>query len=284
MSELFSRHPRTHQGSRYVYPVFARRSRGISIGINLNPDKKCNFDCPYCQVDRHVAPEVTEVDEPQLLQELDAMIGRVTSGALYDDPRFSAVPPEQRRLNDLAFSGDGEPTSYPRFADLVAHVALQKQRHRLDAVKLVLITNASLFQRADVQRGLAILDQNQGEIWAKLDAGTPEYHRLISRSRVPLKRILDNLTEAARARPLVIQSMFLRMHGDPAPASEIEAWCDRLADIRAAGGRIDRVQIYTVSRATAEPWVTGLDARELEQIAEALDRRTGIRSEVFGAT
>ena len=35
---------------KFVYPTLSRRSKGISIGVNLNPDKVCNFDCIYCQV------------------------------------------------------------------------------------------------------------------------------------------------------------------------------------------------------------------------------------------
>ena len=50
--EQHRHHPRTFQENRFVYPVLSRRSHGLSVGINLNPDKICNFDCIYCQVDR----------------------------------------------------------------------------------------------------------------------------------------------------------------------------------------------------------------------------------------
>ncbi len=68
-------------------------------------------------------------------------------------------------------------------------------RHRLDDVKLVLITNASLLHRWNVLPGLEILDQNNGEIWAKLDAGTEDYYRQVARSAVPWQQILDNLAD-----------------------------------------------------------------------------------------
>ena len=48
----FKDHRRDLGENRYVYAVVSRRARGLSIGVNLNPDKVCNFDCPYCQVDR----------------------------------------------------------------------------------------------------------------------------------------------------------------------------------------------------------------------------------------
>ncbi|HNC96138.1 MAG TPA: radical SAM protein, partial [Myxococcota bacterium] len=50
----FADHRRDLGDNRYIYAVVSRRARGLSIGINLNPDKVCNFDCPYCQVDRRV--------------------------------------------------------------------------------------------------------------------------------------------------------------------------------------------------------------------------------------
>ncbi len=82
---------------------------------------------------------------------------------------------------------------------------------------MVLITNASMFHRPHVERGLAILDANQGEIWAKLEAGTDAYYQLVERTPIPFRQILDNITAAARVRPLVIQSLFMRIHGEPPP-------------------------------------------------------------------
>jgi hypothetical protein len=37
-------HARLFERNRFVYPVLSRRSGGISIGVNLNPDMVCNFD------------------------------------------------------------------------------------------------------------------------------------------------------------------------------------------------------------------------------------------------
>src|SRR5208337_5154664 len=70
-SPLHRDHSRQFEQNLYVYPVLARRSRGISVGINLNPDTVCNFGCVYCQVDRRTPPQVTDVDEEQLLRELE---------------------------------------------------------------------------------------------------------------------------------------------------------------------------------------------------------------------
>ena len=214
---LHVQHERRFEGNRFVYPVISRRSRGLSIGVNLNPDKICNFDCIYCQVDRTVAGDTRFVELDQLLTELDALLAIAASGQLYETEKFRSVPPELRRLNDIAFSGDGEPTTHQNFPEIIAACAEVKRRHGLDDVKMVLITNASRFHRPHVQRGLEILDRNQGEIWAKLDAGTEAYFQLVDRSPIPLSRVLDNITQAARVRPLVIQSLWMQIGGEPPP-------------------------------------------------------------------
>jgi wyosine [tRNA(Phe)-imidazoG37] synthetase (radical SAM superfamily) len=280
-NSLHSQHLRQFAANRYVYPVISRRSRGLSIGVNLNPDKICNFHCVYCQVDRHTPGGDRFVDLERLLAELDGMLALAQSGELFAEGRFARTPRPLRRLNDVAFSGDGEPTTYRNFDELIAACAGVKRRRGLDQVKMVLITNASMFHRPAVQRGLEILDQNNGEIWAKLDAGTEEYFQQIDRSPIPLQRILDNIIGAARVRPLVIQSLFLQIHGEGPPEDELQAYCRRLQEIRDAGGRLKLIQIYTVARAPAEDYVAPLDNAQLDAVADLVRQQTGLPTETF---
>jgi sulfatase maturation enzyme AslB (radical SAM superfamily) len=44
--------PRDFLVNRFVYTVVSSRARGLSVGVNMNPDKYCNFDCAYCEVNR----------------------------------------------------------------------------------------------------------------------------------------------------------------------------------------------------------------------------------------
>src|ERR1700758_1633747 len=116
---LHTRHPRRFEENRFVYPVLSRRSAGISIGVNLNPDKICNFDCIYCQVDRTTQSETTFVDTSGLLAELEATLDFVKSGAVFETDKFRSTPQSLRRFNDIAFSGDGEPTTYKNFDQII---------------------------------------------------------------------------------------------------------------------------------------------------------------------
>src|SRR5437764_1908376 len=162
-------HGRTFAESLYGYAVVSRRSKAVSVGLNLNPDKVCNFDCVYCQVDRTTPGPTRDVDVPRLLAELEAMLDLILSGELFTTERFAQTPAALRRLNDIAFSGDGEPTTCPEFPQLVDAVAEIKRRRGLDGVKTVVITNATMFRRPAVRDALAVLAATNGEVWAKLD-------------------------------------------------------------------------------------------------------------------
>lgn len=278
---LHSQHQRTYHENRFVYPVLSRRSKGISIGVNLNPDKICNFDCIYCQVDRREESETRFVEFDQLMAELDHMLKFVISGDIYRDDKFSSVPQDLRRLNDIAFSGDGEPTTYRNFDKIVEDVAELKKKYQADQVKMVLITNASMFHRKSTQNALEILDKNQGEIWAKLDAGTEDYFKKIDRTKIRFQQILDNISLAALHRPIVIQSLFMLVNQEPPDAVEIDAYCLRLNEIVNAGGQIKLVQVYTIARKTAEDYVSSLSSPQVDEIARAVEGKTGLTTEVY---
>ncbi|MDW8343354.1 MAG: radical SAM protein [Verrucomicrobiae bacterium] len=274
-------HPRDFESFRYVYPVISRRSRGLSIGLNVNPDKRCNFDCIYCQVNRTVPSAVNEFDLTVAEQELRAMLDWVRDGRLREHPQFAGVPEEKLQLRDIALSGDGEPTTLPNFSDTIAMIA----RVKPPGCKIVLITDAAGLDRADVRRGLAIMDQHEGEVWGKLDAGTPEYYRLVNRTAVPFERVLKNLALTARDRPIVIQSLFMKIHGEGPSETELAAYCQRLRDIR----NIRLVQVYTVARrpmtlvegVPAWQFVTALSNAEVDVITARVRRETGLTAESF---
>ncbi len=274
---LFRDHPRTWREFRYCYPVVSRRSRGLSLGVNLNPDKACNFDCAYCSVDRSVPPAVRSVDEAALARELEDLLGLALSGAIWSEPPFDRAPAHLRRLNDIAFSGDGEPTSYAGFPAML-DLARGLLGRRAPEARIVVITNATLFQWASVRNALLGLRAHD-EVWAKLDAGSDDWYRAVDRSEVPFQRVLGNLRDLGRLRPLVIQALFCRLHGQPPPEHELDAWAGRLAWLQGEGARIDRVQVYTTARATAESWATALEAGELEAIAGRA-RHLGLAVEV----
>jgi wyosine [tRNA(Phe)-imidazoG37] synthetase (radical SAM superfamily) len=265
-------HRRELDGNRYVYAVLSRRSAGISIGINLNPDKVCNFDCVYCQVDRTTPGQYFKINLKVLEQELRDILARAKSGDLFELPPFSGVPKPLRQVQDIAFSGDGEPTVSPHFKEAVELAIRIRAEAGLERVKIVIITNASMFHRTKIKEALGLLGRHKGEIWAKLDAGTEGYYRLVDLTTVRFQRVLDNIAEVARIRPIVIQSLFMRVHGTAPSKCEIMAYCNRLREIVAMGGEINVVQVCTVARPPAHPYVSTLSNAEVDGITEAVRR------------
>ena len=274
-------HTRHFSDFTFVYPVISRRSKGLSIGVNLNPDKVCNFDCIYCEVDRRIPGAVTEVDLRQMKDELTAMIRFAKDGGLAKEPKFDEVPWLTREVKDIAFSGDGEPTMIHNFADCVQIVVDVKQAEGLGATQIVLITDAAGLDKGDVKRGLELMDANEGEVWGKLDAGTEAYFKAVNRTNVKFQRILDNLLATAKTRAIIIQSLFLKVHGEAMSAAELQAYCDRLNELTAGGGQIREVHLYTVARPTPEAFATKLEPAELESMAATVRECTGLTVAIF---
>jgi wyosine [tRNA(Phe)-imidazoG37] synthetase (radical SAM superfamily) len=270
---VFRDHRRDYGTFTYVYPVVSRRSRGLSIGINLNPDNACNFDCVYCCVDRSgPVDRGCAIDLQRLRQELRDMLGLAHSGELWRHRRFEQTPEPYRRLADIAFSGNGEPTACPSFPEAV-EIAIRARQDLANEAHIVVITNATLLDRPRVAAALQRLDNHGGELWAKLDAGTAEYYQLVNRTRVPLNKVLDNLAQAGQQRELVIQTMLLNLMGRPMPEQEFDAYVDRVDDLLRAGCRIKAVHLYTIARDTAEHWVEPIDSAAMQSFAHQLRDR-----------
>ena len=257
-------HPRTRGKNRYVYAVRSRRSGGISVGINLDPQKTCNFDCVYCEVidRREIAkgtgrPAIAIDDVARELAE--ELASRVREGGT------SAADP----VRDIAFAGDGEPSTFRGFLPLARTLFDVRDAAGFRDVPFVLITNGSGLARGEMREAHDLFASRGGAFWIKLDAGTESFYKAIARSAISFERILANLTGAARRHPVVVQAMFLRLLGEPPPRDEIATWAGRLAKVVEAGGRLSLVQVYTVARETMEPGVTPLAKAELEAIAGA---------------
>jgi wyosine [tRNA(Phe)-imidazoG37] synthetase (radical SAM superfamily) len=279
--EAFRSHPREWERNLYVYPVLSRRARGLSVGINLSPHKACNMDCVYCQVDRTTPPRVRTVDVDVMERELRGLLERAVSGVLFREDPFVSAPADLHRLADIAFSGDGEPTSFRGFLDASRRVVAAKEAAGCAELPVRILTNGIDLNREEVVRALALLDDHGLEVWAKLDAGTQPFFDRVARTATTLDRILANVTACSRLRPVVIQALFFRMGGHPPPEPEIDAWLGRLRTVLDDSGRISLVQVYTVARRPAEDVVSPLDPTELERIAERVRGELGLPAEVY---
>lgn len=240
-------HSRDSAGMTYVYPVVSRRAGGVSLGINLNPNNACNWHCVYCQVPdlRRGGPPPIDLD--RLRQELSALLDDIEHG----DFLARRVPEDARRLVDLAFSGNGEPTSAAEFPDAVDVAAkLLADRGLLGRLPLRLITNGSLVERKTVREGVKRLAAAGGEVWFKLDAGRSVDMARINATRTDPERHLARLLVCADLAPTWVQSCFFAWDGAAPDEPQVEAY---LALLSRAAGRIRGVHLYGVARPSLQP-------------------------------
>jgi wyosine [tRNA(Phe)-imidazoG37] synthetase (radical SAM superfamily) len=278
---VLSEHSRQFEQLRFAYPVVSRRSRGLSLGLNVNPDKVCNFDCPYCQVDRTVPPRDTRVDFDVMVSEIDALMAMAASGEIWTHPKFADTPPHLRRLNDVAFAGDGEPTTYPRLGEAIREVARLREKHGLPDVKIIVLTNALLLNKLSVLGALEELTVGPYEVWAKLDAGSQDYFEFISGREISLDRIVDNIALAGTRLDITIQALFPTFDGAEPPYGEFDAFAERIREIQAKGGNLRLVQIYTTARKPGNPRIGMIEDARLDQIGAQIAMNVDVPVEVY---
>ena len=267
-------HNRDSVGMTYVYPVLSRRAGGISVGINLNPNNACNWRCVYCQV-----PNLTRGGPPPIdLTQLEDELRRMLDDILHGDFMLRSAPPEMRRLNDVALSGNGEPTSAPEFpvvVDLIGKVLADFDL--LGKIKLVLITNGSLANKAQVQAGLRKMAQLNGEVWFKFDRATRAGLQQVNDTETEPERHFQRLKSVAQLCPTWIQTCMFGLDGAPPAETEIDAWLAMLARAKAENMPLQGVLLYGLARPSLQA-----ESSRLSRLPEEWLRALAARVEKLG--
>jgi wyosine [tRNA(Phe)-imidazoG37] synthetase (radical SAM superfamily) len=254
-------HDRDSANFTYVYPVVSRRARGVSVGINLNPNNACNFRCIYCQVPDLIRGKAPPIDLPLLEAELRSLLGDVLHGSFMED----RVPEGSRRLNDLAFSGNGEPTSSRQFAECVELVGqVMRDFSLIGQAHLVLITNGSLTDRRHVEPALARMKELGGRVWFKLDSGTQSGAERINQNQGKLSERLARLDRVSRVCPTWVQTCMFKQGDQPPSSSECQAYLQALEGLLSRGALLRGVLLYGLARPSMQP-----EASQLSRLSDA---------------
>ena len=235
-------HSRDSAGMTCVYPVVSRRARGVSLGINLNPNNACNWHCVYCQVPGLLRGTAPAID----LQLLERELRQVLDEALHGDFMRRRVPESARRLEDVAFSGNGEPTSAREFAgavDVVQRVLADNAL--LDTLPLRLITNGSLVGRRAVQEGIARLGRHHGEVWFKLDAADTSAIARINGTRLRAQAVAARVRRCGELCCTWIQTCCFAYDGVAPDEQQVERWLQLLASV---SDSVAGVHLYGLAR------------------------------------
>jgi wyosine [tRNA(Phe)-imidazoG37] synthetase (radical SAM superfamily) len=255
-----SDHSRDSAGLRYVYPVVSRRAGGVSIGINLNSNNACNWRCIYCQVPDLARGTAPPIDLSLLEKELSGFLHELQQGDF-----MQRVPAEARRINDIALSGNGEPTSAQEFAEVIELIA----RHKPVDLKLVLITNGSLMQRDNVQQGLHRMAQLKGEVWFKLDRASEEGLQRINDTKMAMEKVRQNLVTTISCCPNTwLQTCWFALDGVAPSKQEEDDYLDFLAGLLRDGIKPQGVLLYGLARPSLQVEALRLSALSGLQMEE----------------
>ena len=253
-------HSRDSAGLRYVYPVVSRRAGGVSVGINLNVNNACNWACIYCQVPGLARGGPPAVDLDLLEAELRGLLGEIVLG----DYLQQHVPEGARRLVDVAFSGNGEPTAAREFEAAVGRVAaVLAELLPGGGLPLRLISNGSLLYRTEVQRGIAQLGACGGEVWFKLDRASPAGVRAVNGVRQRPERALEALSLCADLAPTWVQTCYFALDGALPSCEEQRAYLTALSSVR---DKIKGVHLYGLARPSMQPGAARLSAAPLSEL------------------
>jgi len=269
-------HSRELSGLKYIYSVISRRAGGLSIGVNLNVNNACNWQCIYCEI-----PNLTRGSPPPIeLDVLEDELRFFLHEIIHGDYMEKNVAIEDRHLKDIAFSGNGEPTSAEEFPQVILIVKkILEEFNLLHKIKIRLITNGSLMHKESVLEGIQVLAKMNGEVWFKVDAALEENSKVINQVNIKPQQAIDRLKRCSEICPTFVQTCIFTIDNKEPNNKEIDAYI-KLID--SAKKSIKGVHLYGIARPSMQPEANRLgrvNINVLENIADQL-HNNGIESTV----
>lgn len=246
-------------------PIHSRRL-GVSLGINLSPDdgKVCSFDCIYCEAGYN-AQGVGTTGLP--LREKVRHDLRL---------KLEEMKSQNRTLDVITFSGNGEPTLNPDFPQIIDDVIALRDEYYPEA-KVSVLTNSTRIFTPAVAAALKKVDNNI----LKLDSAVDDTMRLIDQptsKEFTVEKVVDALTQFSGTG--IIQTMMLRGEHDDKKVDnttpeEIEALVKAYRKIKPR-----EVMLYSLDRSAPEERLRKVDKEELQAIGKKIEEETGIKVQV----
>lgn len=269
-------HDRNIFDSKYVYPVVSRRAGGLSLGVNLNTNNACNWQCIYCEIPNLTrgGPEPIEVE--LLKDELNFWIDQIINSNFLKEN----APPDTT-FADVALSGNGEPTAAPEFLDVLEIIIVSLKEHKLiDKIPVRLITNGSFISKK--KECLNIFNHYHGEVWFKIDAADENSIKLINQVNLDPNSMINNLKTCAEACQTVIQTCLLKINHQ-LPTNDFLKNYSRL--IKPYEKLIKKIDLYSLARPSLQNnqdiTIERLSLDELNNIKNILQKQLAIKIDVF---
>ncbi|MDA9642669.1 radical SAM protein [Nitrosomonadales bacterium] len=258
-----TKHDRNIFQGKYIYPVVSRRAGGLSLGINLNTNSACNWQCIYCEVPNLVRGKPEAINLQELESELDYWLDQITNKSFLN--QYTKI---QTEFKDIAFSGNGEPTASKQFMDVVSILIKKVAEYKLDQKIIIrLITNGSYMSNLVIQESLSLIRNINREIWFKIDSVNKDDIRTVNQVNLSLVSIKKNLEAALNNSPTVIQTCLFKLN-EKLPSSE--SLGEYINFLKPYENKIKGIHLYSLARLSEQPSqnkLTRLTESELEVIA-----------------
>lgn len=231
-------------------PIRSRRL-GSSLGVNLLPSKGklCNFDCVYCECGWNRDGK-SDGRFPEL-KDIEAAL----------EEKMSRAAAEGVSVDSITFSGNGEPTIHPAFAQVI-DVTLRLRDRYFPQAKVSVLSNATMIGRKDVADALMRVDNPI----LKIDASSDELVRKINKpaGSYRLAEVVENLRKFEGR--FVLQTMFLRSEEfDTASPEALAAWMDIVRELKPR-----EVMVYTIDRETPDKSLGKYTVDEMKAFVQPL--------------
>jgi len=247
-----------------VYGPIVSRRLGRSLGLNLLPirAKVCSFDCVYC----HYGDTDVKVSKPALGDAQD--IGYPALGDV-----VKAVEGALRTwgaVDSLTFSGNGEPTLCPFFAEIAFEVRRLRDR-TCPGARITLFSNATTLIHPGVQAALQHIDRPI----LKLDAGDALTFEQVNRPArgIDFGGVVETLR---RIQDLTLQTVLIDGPVTNASGDAFEAWLRTVAELKPK-----LVQIYSTDYPVPDATVQRVPAFRLRELAGIARHRIGAQVQAF---
>lgn len=238
-------------------PIHSRRL-GSSLGVNLSPNdgKVCSFDCVYCEAGYNSQGAGTTglPRREDVSRELEMKLKSMIEAG--------------EHLDVITFSGNGEPTLHPQFAEIIDDTIALRDKY-FPQVKISVLCNSTRLGDESVVAALRKVDNNI----LKLDSAITSTMRLIDQPASPSFTSEGVIEQIAQfSGQCVVQTMFLRgehdgKNIDNTTIEEVEALIKAYKRISPR-----QVMIYSIDRKTPEQQLEKVTREELEAIASQMSR------------
>ena len=257
-------HDRRIFKSKYIYPVVSRRADGLSIGVNLNTNSACNWQCIYCEVPNLKRGKPEPIDLALLKEELIYWLNQVINKDFLDKHTEPGT-----LLRDIAFSGNGEPTAAKEFGAAVKIVMEQIHSFQLESkVTIRLITNGSYLDHSSTQKAWNQLENFNREIWFKIDAIDSIESKRINQINISKKSVVSNLKSSIKISPTIIQTCVLKINNELPSMQAINHYIEFLKPFE---NSLKAIHLYSLARPTEQQtsnFIERLSYDELQSVAD----------------